>query len=313
MERERRQGLIKQIIEDYKVTPIEQRSLTKLSKKFGIKRQTFAKYLKAAGIEVTNYQSSIKVNQYIFDVIDTEEKAYWLGFLYADGNISSAEDKIEINLAVKDIEHLEKFRQFLQASNKVRVRKNYGLGSDEICRFMVRNKRIWQSLYNKGCVPNKSLILKFPDKNIFANESLIPHFIRGYCDGDGSLGLYPVKGTTKKRPSISFVGTLDFLNGVKNFFGLGGSIRNKSYKGHQNKAYSLRYSDLIARKIARILYEGSTIYLDRKYKIFESFCRYEEGSPRRKSSKIGELCDGNTEVSSEIAKGSETPQSVEGE
>ena len=29
-----------------------------------------------------------------------------------------------------------------------------------------------------------------------------------------------------------------------------------------------------------------------------------------KSSKIGESCDANTEVSSEITKGSETPQSV---
>ena len=126
MEKERKQKLIKQIIEEYKITPIEQRSLTKLSKKFGIQRQTLARHLKAEGIEVTNYQSSIKVDQYIFDVIDTEEKAYWLGFLFADGNISSSEDKLEINLSATDVDHLEKFRTFLKAANKVRIRKNHG-------------------------------------------------------------------------------------------------------------------------------------------------------------------------------------------
>ena len=312
MEKERKQKLIKQIIEEYKITPIEQRSLTKLSKKFGIQRQTLARHLKAEGIEVTNYQSSIKVDQYIFDVIDTEEKAYWLGFLFADGNISSSEDKLEINLSATDVDHLEKFRTFLKAANKVRIRKNYGKGNEQ-CRFMVRNKRIWQALYDKGCVPNKSLILKFPDKNIFSDESLIRHFIRGYCDGDGSLGLYRVKDTDKKTSNLSFVGTPDFLNGIKQFLKIKGFIRNKSCKNHKNKAYDLKYFGVGARKVARILYEGATIYLDRKYKIFESFGLYEEESPRRKSSKIGEPCDGNTEVSSEIAKGSETPQSVEGE
>ena len=46
-----------------------------------------------------------------FDKINTEEKAYWLGFLYADGSISSKEDKIELGLAEKDLHHIEKFKQ----------------------------------------------------------------------------------------------------------------------------------------------------------------------------------------------------------
>jgi hypothetical protein len=69
----------------------------------------------------------------------------------------------------------------------------------------------------------------------------------------------------------------------------------------------LAYRCVPARKVARILYENSTIYLDRKYKIYEEFCRFEEQSSTAKSSKIGELWDENTEVSTEIAKGSVTP------
>lgn len=55
------------------------------------------------------------------------------------------------------------------------------------------------------------------------------------------------------------------------------------------------------------LYKDSNIYLDRKYENYIKFCRSREKSCESLSSKIGEPCDGNTEVSSEIAKGSETP------
>lgn len=54
-----------------------------------------------------------------------------------------------------------------------------------------------------------------------------------------------------------------------------------------------------------MLYEGATIYLDRKYNKFLEFCHIEEESSNRKSSKLGEDWNVNTELTSEIAKGSE--------
>lgn len=291
MERERRQKLIDDIIESYKNTPEEKRSLTKLHKEFGIKRQTLAKYIKAKGLEVTNYQSSIKLDPYVFDSIDTEEKAYWLGFLFADGNISSKEDKLEINLSIKDIAHLEKFKLFLKAKNRIRIQNNQ---SNNICRFSVRNKHLWKTLYEKGCIPNKSLVLQFPNLHIFKNRVLVKDFIRGYCDGDGSLGIY--KSGNNKRTSISFVGTKQFLQRIEQVLGISGYIRNKSYSEHNNKAFDLKYSNLKARKVARILYENSSVHLDRKYKIFENFGRIEEESSKVKSSKIGEDWNVDTEV-----------------
>lgn len=119
---------------------------------------------------------------------------------------------------------------------------------------------------------------------------------------------------TSINTSVSIVGTHEFLTKIKNIFGgKHGTISNKSSKNYNNNAFQLVYGGTIARKFARYLYENATIYLDRKYKKFLDFCRIEEGSSRRKSSKIGEGCDANTEVSSVIAKGTETPQSVVGE
>jgi hypothetical protein len=130
------------------------------------------------------------------------------------------------------------------------------------------------------------LILQFPDENIFANKNLIYDFIRGYCDGDGCLMLH--KYNSKIRAEITFVGTKGFLIELEKFLNIKGFIKNKSLKNHVNKAFELKYACAKARKVARLLYENSNVYLDRKYKIYEKFCRYEEESSanRLKSSKI---------------------------
>jgi len=63
-------------------------------------------------------------------------------------------------------------------------------------------------LIKLGCVPNKSLILKFPSLDIFSNKSLIYPFIRGYFDGDGSIF------ESKNNFYISISGNNDFLQGL---------------------------------------------------------------------------------------------------
>lgn len=68
--------LINNIINEYLNTPEEERSLTKLSSKYGVKRQTIAKYLKAKSFDVINYQNLCRIDQTVFDKIDSEEKAY---------------------------------------------------------------------------------------------------------------------------------------------------------------------------------------------------------------------------------------------
>lgn len=97
------------IIEDYN----NGLSLTLLAKKYNVNRHTLSRYFKISNIKVINKQNETKFNENIFDVIDSEEKAYWLGFLFADGYISSSKNTIELSLALKDKEHLEKFAKFM--------------------------------------------------------------------------------------------------------------------------------------------------------------------------------------------------------
>lgn len=300
--KEQKQQKIDIAIAEYLNTPEELRSLTKIGEKYGIRRQTISKHLKDKGFEVINYQNKSRLNENAFDNISTEEQYYWLGFLFADGNLSKTGNRIEIRLAIKDLQHLEKFRKFLNLTTEIRVGIHQG---NEFCHLAVRNKHMWNTLNSYGCIPCKSLILQFPKLEIFNNNKLnILHFIRGYVDGDGSLCYY--KHNNSYRTELNIVGTESFLKTVKYIFGnKHGYIRNKSCKNWENKAFSLSFDGVIGRKVARYLYEKATIYLDRKYEKYLYFCHLEEESSLRKSSKLGEGWDANTEITSKIAKGLE--------
>lgn len=78
-ERENYLKLINTIVNEYVNTPNEEKSLTKLQEKYGIKRKTIAENLKRRGIEIIKNKVP-RLNEHVFDIIDTEEKAYWLGF-----------------------------------------------------------------------------------------------------------------------------------------------------------------------------------------------------------------------------------------
>ena len=264
--------LINLAIEEYINTSIYERSIQQLSDKYGLNRKTINKYLKERGIEITNVHNKIPFKEDFFDNIDTEEKAYWLGFLYADGYISSTEYKIGLGIAIKDSEHLQKFNQALEYPKGMNTYKSKGNPTNPdkstcMIRTVIRNEHMWNALKSKGCVPNKSLILTFPNESIFTSKNLIKHFIRGYVDGDGTLGVYPHSKTNPNlEASLLIVGTKPFLEGVQNHLGIKGFLMHKS--NCNELTYRLGYSTSKAIEVATILYENASIYLNRKYHIY---------------------------------------------
>lgn len=290
------------IMQEYLNTPENERSLTQLSKKYNVSRKTITKFLVNNGVKIVNYQNRCRIDETVFDIIDTDEKAYWLGFLYADGCVVASEKRLELNLAAKDEDHMLKFKNFLKSVSP--IRKNIctnNKGTFEMCRFGVRNVHVFEQLVNKGCIPNKTLLLKFPKTCIFAEDKLKFAFIRGYFDGDGTIGLYKLINGCRHF-NVRFAGMPDFLKGVEACLGIKGRISHSVCNG---KAYQLCYTGAKARKVARIMYENASVYMERKHNIFNEFCRAEEESSVLQSSKIGESCDANPEVTSEIAKGLE--------
>lgn len=117
------------------------------------------------------------VNEQYFDVIDSEEKAYWLGFIFADGYNSN--DELTINLSVKDVSHLEHFKKALAADNPIAHKENAKVS------FRVASRHMCTSLSMLNCVRNKTFTLEPPN----LASDMIPHFVRGFFDGDGCIYL----------------------------------------------------------------------------------------------------------------------------
>lgn len=277
----------------------ENMNIKDICKKYKVSHTTFPKYLKEyLGIKI---EKRVKhtFNFNYFDSIDTEEKAYWLGFIYADGYISSSPLKssgknaytFELSLKIEDQNHLKILQKELNTERPVLV-------ADNRCRFLVNSKHFWKTLNNYGCTPNKSLTLKFPDIKIFNSKNLIRHFMRGYFDGDGCISYSNKEHTIL---NMQLLGTKDFLQVF--IQQLPEDLRDFTLRHNHNNEKELTYlintSNNKAYKFLKFLYENSNIYLERKY---SRFARYHSNVIDERD-EIGESCDANTELTNQIAKG----------
>lgn len=236
-----------------------------LSQKYKISHTSITAHLKAQNIKIVKYPKKIQFDETVFDVIDTEEKAYWLGFFSADGYICSRDNTIGIALAAKDKLHVQKFATFLGCPENVKFKKNVYDGA-YYCQ--VGNKHLKDTLCSYGFTSTKSYDLKFPDMSIFTNPDLIRHYLRGNFDGDGCISF---SRHLRKRTndyycvkSINFIGTNAFIRGVQEFFSL---CNSTIYRDRNHECFVLR-TQKHAQKILDYLYKDSHIYLSRKYNLY---------------------------------------------
>lgn len=288
-------------VEEY-IANIPNSSISKICEKYHMTRKTLSDRLKVLGYKVINYQNELKFTENIFDSIDTEEKAYWLGFIFADGYVSTNSYKFELSLSATDSEHLTKFNEFMgHCRNNVKFGEVHQ--NDKIfkrCRWSVCNKHLWNTLCSYGCVPKKSLILRFPDINIFKSPDLVKHFIRGYWDGDGCIS-YANKAHSIMN--IAVLGTEDFLSELK----LQLPLKFDYALGYNDKSKNLitrvlSVSGKNGLELLYYLYENSTIYLTRKFDKYKEYCRLYKELYRELQTKNGESTKANTVLNSETKK-----------
>lgn len=182
-----------------------------------------------------------------FDRIDSEEKAYWLGFVWADGNVRADFRTLRINLAVRDETHLKKFASlFGLRTRRAKRRKNsvtayVALNCTSTCR----------ALAAKGVVPNKT---RFDSRKPIdvVPARLRRHFVRGFFDGDGCAS----------GVAVGFVGGRKFLTALREVVsphvGPGslyedGSVWRLKWNGARLKERWRKY-----------LYRNATVHLERK-------------------------------------------------
>lgn len=198
-------------------------------------------------------------NRY-FENIDTEDKAYWLGFLYADGCVRVLDGKanVTIGLNPKDRNHLEKFKDCLKSNAPIREyvhpRGLYTTSSLTLnCTSMAYD------LIKLGCVPNKTYKnIRIPD----IKEDLKLSFIRGFVDGDGWISIKK----NCRGASIGMVSNYKFiLEDIQEILSNKGiySILRLESKGHFTLNIGRKDDQ---KKFIKLIYDNPNIYLDRKYK-----------------------------------------------
>lgn len=269
--------IIELAVQEYINTDESERSAAATARKYGINRKTIIAHVKKMGLGhlITQHHNKVKFDNTVFECIDTEEKAYWLGFMFADGYVTAKGNTVCLAISKNDEDHIQKYSDFLKYSKPYRILKN-GIKNDGTQLYRVEinvgDTKLREDLIKCGCVPNKSLILKFPNKEIFKNPEIIKHFVRGYIDGDGSLGLY--KGRYKSKIEyLQIIGTKDFLEGIEKECGIKGYISLKHPETGNTITYVLKYTNNKAFKVIEYFYENSTIYLTRKYNIYKEMCR----------------------------------------
>lgn len=243
-------------------------SLEKISKEYKCSADCLSRRLKKKGFIIKNNQNERNTNHSIFEKIDTEEKAYWLGFLYADGNVSKNFNKtISISLKKDDVIHLQKFKSFVECKNSIKT-----LDKFKAVRFNFSSKKVHKDLINLGCVPAKSLILTFPSEEQLPKEYL-RHFIRGYFDGDGCLSYSnnnKLSNNPTLYPSVSLIGTKDMVEHINNLFNSNNRITLANKKG-SDKIFTLTFNKQNRSNFLNYIYNNSNIYLERKYKRYLIF------------------------------------------
>lgn len=241
--------------------------------------------------------SNVKRNKNFFETINTEEKAYWLGFILADGCVEKKLRgnkycyRLSIEIKEDDSKHLEKFANIFGTTIRKRRRKKVGkyLGYVVSCYFTLYTKKIINDLINKGIVPRKT----YKDcSSVLDNvcEEFIPDFIRGYFDGDGTVCIRKKDGI-KNFSSASFSISSyrkEILEKIKKIMVKELMIRNANILERRignSSIFSLNWGGRIQLSlIYNYLYKKSTVFLNRKKIIFDEIYKYNFQQNKKKSS-----------------------------
>lgn len=203
------------------------------------------------------------INEYYFDEINTPNKAYILGLLYADGCNYLPQHRVKIELQEKDKDILDKINNEIGSNKPLVLNKlsDKNKNWQNTYRLDITNKHISETLNASGMVQRKSLVLLFPD---WLDSSLYPHFIRGYFDGDGCLQKY----------FLTIASTKEFCEKLSNIcedvLQIQTTISNLSYNPQSNTKILYITGINKMQVFLDYIYKDAELYIKRKYDAYKN-------------------------------------------
>jgi len=202
---------------------------------------------------LTSTATAMPLRTDAFDKTSGQAAPYWIGMLMADGCVNRNGTGWTIGLGLKDRDHVERFRDFLGATNKI---EHYQGPLGEWWRVRVTNTRLAEALAVHGVLPRKSATAQAGDAVRYN-----PHFWRGVVDGDGTVarrqdGYYRLR----------LVGSRPLLQQFDAFASI--VTRQPSQvrpKAGSTALYEWGKTGRDAERVIRFLYEGAAVALPRKW------------------------------------------------
>jgi intein-encoded DNA endonuclease-like protein len=212
------------------------------------------------------------LNENYFSSINTIDKAYFLGFLYADGNISKTKDgyRVKIGLQERDSYILERFSNYCDFSGPILFRKGATEKHQNQKLLQIYSKVFYENACKQGLHDAKTFTLTFPK----IDPEFISHFIRGYFDGDGNVFIKTYDYQTST--SIHFLGTYEMCQSIKNHLKTTLNLQSDTKIVTKKNIFKFTINDRKdLLKIKNYLYTDSKdCFLSRKLEKFQEVEKY---------------------------------------
>lgn len=233
---------------------------------YNINRWTVKNILQEHHIKLNYRGDKIRkynIDEQYFDVIDTPEKAYIIGLLWADGCNKTDRGCITLCLQERDKHILESIKKEMKSEHPLYYREIKNVNHSNMYSLEISSRRLSNRLDELGMVANKSLVLKFPE---WLSESLYSAFLLGLVDGDGNI--------SKKNYSVSIVGTKYLLEYIEKILKNNGIECNiYCYNTNEITKTLMITKKQSAMKFLNWIYSsGSSLFLQRKYNLYLQKC-----------------------------------------
>lgn len=278
---------------EHVISSYENKSAMSLSKELDVSESTVSKIWMESGLR-DKKKNRYRVNEDYFEEIDTKEKAYWLGWLAADGCLHRRGNTYSVKLSLhsKDKAVLDMLNKAL-AHEKPVTRTLYR--NKDVSTVEIVSEKMFNDLIAHGITPQKTWTYRL---TLLDNE-LMSHFMRGFFDGDGSI----FNGNQNMLPSsygVSISGNIALLGEIKQYLETQGLA---SVLVEDKRVYTDKFGALIFRDTSekycflKWLYKDSDIFrLERKRCIAEEFIALVESNSTNKSTntraveKYNDIC-----------------------
>jgi len=285
---------LKKVISDQEVEAIykmykDGTKVSDIAKDFGVTNSTIYTRLNRRygplGKERAVNKRKYTVDESFFEIIDTQEKAYIMGWFYSDGSNSVSPNIAKIDVAEDSVDILIKIREVIGSNARIIPMKNSansyaGENAQMLYRLGIYNKKVSKQIAALGICGNVTYTRTWPE---WLSEDLEPHFIRGLIDGDGCISIGKKKGFT-----ISYYGTKMMCEGFSKVLSkIGVDHRHKIDKNGHHSIRIMKQAECV--KFADYIYNDATIYLNRKHDKYLEIKTIMEDKEQKRAQKSDSL------------------------